>query len=540
MRTAFRTPALRQPFLLLFLLALFFVMSYFSRMTVANTNPIARAREPDPALQSTWYRPWFLLLFPLYAILHVSIDNLALLEVRFVWKEWAALIAIPAGFYLLCSLCFRNAGKGALASVLFCYLFICGPAFKVWLNTHVPVFLTSSLLWALLLIPIATWILLQIRRGTKRLWKAISFTNALLLVLLLVEGVRYISIGPQDQLLVRAAKIRVPEHAATPNGPLPDVYHLVFDEYASSAQLAKMGFNNDALESELSAMGFHVIDSSRSNYRSTMLSMSSVFNAMYLDNLDTTKPPRYSDYLRGQETIARAPLFQMLRAEGYELMNYSNFPIEGARQLVQRYDYWDQRGLYRSQNLFSYFHYELGWRLPPGLRHAWGNTDEDYLTWRFSYHDALLRGLDSLSRSKSLKPRFVYAHFQIPHAPYSYDSAGRHQSTVIPRNRDEELRAYLAQVRYANKLMLRITSGIIHQQDSVRPFVIILQSDHGVRLQFRANDLSSHHNFSALYYSDRNYVDLQDNMMLVNTYPVVIEHFFKVGLLREPDKTAQY
>src|SRR6202000_1611417 len=63
----------------------------------------------------------------------------------------------------------------------------------------------------------------------------------------------------------------------------PDIYFLLFDEYASSRALwQSLGYDKRGVDSFLLQRGFHIQYDSRSNYHYTPFSMASILNMSYL------------------------------------------------------------------------------------------------------------------------------------------------------------------------------------------------------------------------------------------------------------------
>ena len=110
---------------------------------------------------------------------------------------------------------------------------------------------------------------------------------------------------------------------------------------------------------------------------------------------------------------------------------------------------------------------------------------------------------------QSNKPKFVFAHIQLPHHPYSYDSNGK---LIEYSEIDEELdekesnKRYIYQLKYANKKIMELIPKLISSSEH-KP-IIIISSDHGWAFAHhfekplennRKYLIQRHNNFEAFY-----------------------------------------
>ena len=61
---------------------------------------------------------------------------------------------------------------------------------------------------------------------------------------------------------------------------------------------------------------------------------------------------------------------------------------------------------------------------------------------------------------------------------------------------------------------------------SNRPFIMIIQSDHGYRSYEPGKVLLEFENFSAFYFPDKDYKTINDSLSSVNTYRIVLNKYF--------------
>ncbi|RYZ23926.1 MAG: hypothetical protein EOO16_02920 [Chitinophagaceae bacterium] len=479
--------------------------------------------------------PFYLLLLPLFAVLHVANTFRHLTDAGLVWKEWLALFLAPLLLYGVSALLTRprNAAAAALLPVL---VFFFGGAVKKWLDGQPVGWLHSYLFWTLLLLAALPLYFRWTRRKPRQAAGLVAFVNAVSVVYLLIELAGWITFSPATNYLGDPARSREQAFQPCTDCPTPDIYHFIFDEYAAERPLKALGYDNAALYDFLREKGFYIAGQSRANYRSTMLSMSSLFNMQYHRGLDTSKPLAFTDYLRGQYTLRHSELFPILRKQGYTIRNFSWLPIAGTPNELPRYDYWGQRSLYRPFNLVSYTLHEIGWRLPPALRVSWEPGDAEYINWRDAYHRSIIRAVDTINAARTAAPLYFYGHFQLPHPPYVYDSLGRRRPDTV-RTKAGEVRGYIEQVGYTNRVIRHLVTTLQARQPKGRPLVIILQSDHGFRVFDRKGDAPGFENLAAFYFSNGDFHLLRPDLSNVNTYPVLLNTFFRTHYPLLPDHT---
>ena len=81
---------------------------------------------------------------------------------------------------------------------------------------------------------------------------------------------------------------------------------------------------------------------------------------------------------------------------------------------------------------------------------------------------------------QSTEPKFVYAHFMMPHFPYLLDSNGKlNQLNSLVTEDWSSKKEYLGYLQYSNKRFLELIDHILKQK--TRPSLILFMSDHGFR-----------------------------------------------------------
>jgi hypothetical protein len=248
----------------------------------------------------------------------------------------------------------------------------------------------------------------------------------------------------------------------------PDIYLIVLDEYANSAVLRELfGWANKDFEDSLRTLGFTIPTLVRSNYAQTTLSIPSLLNFAYLNQLTDDVGRRSNDRSVPNYLLENNRLVRFLKAQGYRFVF---FPSE----------WW--RATDHNRHADQEFRVDGG----PSLQRALAASELEKLLWRFTLLGAtgspfpvqaeyIKRTFNGIRRLETkAAPTFVFAHFILPHSPYVFDA--RCESKVAQFHGMPD-RRYLDQVRCANALILDLVGTLVSRPG--RPRIILLQGDHG-------------------------------------------------------------
>jgi hypothetical protein len=304
----------------------------------------------------------------------------------------------------------------------------------------------------------------------------------------------------------------------------PNIYYIIFDEYSSSEILqAEFNYRNN-IDSFLSQRNFRVIPFSKSNYNLTPFSIASCFNLNYLPGLDVHKDFYMKDYLPGLPTVYKSELIPILEKEGYQIINHSIFNIENHPPLTSPFDLWKLNTLYGRHNIFKKIDYDIGWLIRSRL--SLSSTSAAYRNSRDKNFKKTFESLIRTIHQQSPDPKFIYAHFMLPHGPYTFDSSGQQTAvSVKPLPESENKKAYVSQVIYTNKIMKNIIEEIFSNEK--RPFLIIVQGDHGYKFYDPAKNKLEFGNLNAFYFHTGDYQLINDSTSNVNTFRIILNTFFK-------------
>ena len=244
----------------------------------------------------------------------------------------------------------------------------------------------------------------------------------------------------------------------------PDIYLILLDEYAGFLQL-KHDFNyeNDEFRMELEKRKFSVVENSFSNYPNTSLSLPSIMNMMYFDFIPEQLGKDSKNINVVENMINKNNAMKILKANNYKIIT-----LDGAVGRTATTTLADER---LCSNIFD---------INPDIRKNFALVYVPIVSLQDLIFEEVIR--DKLECSfemlknfqNSEDPNFIVAHLRIPHSPFIYDSIGNSVSV----SDDGDKNAYLEQLKFVNKKMIKIIDGI---QERSPDAIIILMSDHGYR-----------------------------------------------------------
>ncbi len=486
-----------------------------------------------------------------------------LLPVFFVWhvcNEYFGLVTWPyileyTGYYLVLSLLVFAIGRLLLksnpkaaiwASVLLTIFFFFG-AFHDFVKTSTLFSIISSysiLLPLIFVIVVVSVIVLK--RTQKKHVRLTAYLNAVILFLTLLE--LQVTIY---QLITKESKKNnlsynsvLPKIDITnlPDSLKPDIFFIIFDEFASTRSLEKyLGFDNSRLDSLLTKKGFHLATNSNSNYNSTPHSIASTLSLQYLEADLEKKLYTPATALKAQETVRLSYFPNMLIANGYKFLNYSIFDIAGVKSPNQAHFNIHMPKLLSLETLWGRIKRDIWWNIVLFVN---SETDMDQIINKSESPNPqifLNKVNNTLTALKSTfdKPVFLYTHILLPHASFHFTSNGAIRKLMFiddqyPR-RDS---LYLDQLQFCNTLIDSLASASNFTKTN-RPRVIVIASDHGYRSRVIPENLRDKEfmNLNAIYFSDKNYSNLSDSISSVNIFRHIANKYFQTHLPLLKDST---
>jgi len=324
-----------------------------------------------------------------------------------------------------------------------------------------------------------------------------------------------------------------------------DIYYLLFDSYPNCTILK----NNQppgsfSLDTFLLNRNFYVIKNSKCNYNNTAFSMDATLNMAYLERLHNPDNLTPMEYDKAIADINHAAIFNYMAGRGYKIYNLSAFTVRNSPPL-----YKQQFATLLPGEMFMYFTFlpcikrDLLWHITKHFPTHSGayinspafNNEKELNEGKLYYNNKLLDSVPKIPADTSVEPRFVYAHFFMPHYPYFYDENGKKYSDTGIYNMGliYNDKKFINYVNYTNKKIAGMLAELLSKTGAGS--IVIVQSDHGYR-GFAKTDINNHFkNLSAVYFPNHDYSGLYDSMTNVNTFRVLLNKYFSEKIPLLPD-----
>jgi len=322
----------------------------------------------------------------------------------------------------------------------------------------------------------------------------------------------------------------------------PDIYYIVLDRYTDGSTLEReYGFDNSGFLGELAANDFYVADDSRANYLVTSQSLASSLNLMHIGFLTETMGRESSNWYPLHRMMERYRVWQFLKTEGYEFHHlgpaWSPTASNGHADYTYQYETLPEFSMMLCQTTIFYpLLQRAGWLNP--RREKWAR-----ITRQFG-------DIGRIASEAGDRPRYVFAHFLLPHGPYVFAADGSYLPPAVATSTPES-DLYVGQVRAVNGLVLQMVRDILRTRDGSRPPVIVVQGDEGP-YPVRAKSLS----FDWTGATDREISQkmrilnaihaplaadsLYAGLTPVNTFRIIFNGYFGTELPRLPDQSYTY
>lgn len=478
--------------------------------------------------------PMHWIMLPVFFILHTVNEYYGLLNGAIVLLSLGYYLLLTLGIFFIGKLIFKSFKKSAVwATVLLSIFFFWGAFHDFLKGLGLPRFFSSYTL----LLPVLFFLLLcltWVLRKSKDVNKSTIFLNLLFAILLMIDlaqiAYKYLSPVDENDLSRNNPSLNI-DLKPVADSLKPDIYFIVFDEYASSLSLKKyFNFDNHALDSMLKANGFYIAKKAKSNYNATPLSVSSTFNMQYYRLIGEGADFDPTNLQRAWYTLDRSYLPKLLKKEGYSVFSHS-INLNGDIA-PSTFNSVVQKGIFSRHTLISRLKKDIFWNF--------------YSVFPFLFNESSLgreHARDKINFNNLMKdmttkrnsPRFIYTHLMIPHPPFRYGRNGEIKEFTPEQIKSGE--GYIEQVLFANKLIGKIVASI---KSTDRPVVIIIEGDHGYRggTPAPATRDTKFMNLNTFYFSDKDYSLLYDSISPVNTFRVVLNKYFKTNLPLLKDTTV--
>jgi len=484
--------------------------------------------------------PFFFGTFP---ILFLFAQNAAEMKLSQVLTPLAISCFLALVLTVLFGMILRNLRKGAVIASTLVFLFLSYGHFVRALPEFEYEMAESVLGPNLLILLVSLVVLVLIAAATIKTRRPLSaltaFLNLLGLLLVLLELVHGgFFLATRDKAGEYRDAVSLPNTAVEHR---PDIYYIVVDGYGRSDILREIyNFDNSDFISELRDLGFYVADSSYANYPQTILSLGSSLNLDYIENVGAF-PRSSSDLVPLEERLNNNRLMKFLTDCGYTTVGFSTgYGITDLVNVDRRYS----RGWSTSE-----FETMLVAMTPLPIFAASSHSPSEAHRERVSYT------LDQLPRlANEYSPKFVFAHIVSPHPPFLFDAEGNAVQTADywsvadgshwvkdSAGAEEYRRLYGDQATYITRRLLQTIRQLLDNCGKDSP-VIIVQSDHGPGSGLKwgswknSNLRERFAILNAYYLPGVSESTLYSEITPVNTFRVVLNHYFGTDLVLLPDR----
>ena len=498
--------------------------------------------------------PFFVLIFSVYPSLALLSTNIREVEAGVVLRSFLASLLGAALIAVILWVFFKDRTRAAFATTVFLVFFfsyghitrLLSDRFDPALNR--PIQITIYLIFVALMIMAVRWI--SRKHSSVHNWTGPANIFALVLILFPVMQISGYAIGisptvdPSSLTPVpglnsgtnqpnQGTPTTNPAPAGGNPSQYPDVYLIVLDGYSRADTLKVLGYDNSEFLNSLEDLGFYVAECSRSNYRHTLLSMSSTFSMDMVWRAIPNSGPADHNAAPLYEALIHNPVRSDFEQRGYTIVGFETGYLwdqwtDADYYLVSQFETNGNGGKsFSSITPFEYIFlkntavYPFIENSPLEVQRFYGHYQQVNFT---------LNELPKIATSIP-GPKFVYAHIMSPHTPYIFlpdgslntDSRFYNTETGTPSNPKLQAEGYINNIKYLNSRMLVILDEII--KNSKIPPVIILQGDHGYVLEERRFN-----NLMAFHFPNGGNASLYPTITPVNTFRLVSNLYFGTDL----------
>lgn len=478
-------------------------------------------------------------LFGIAPLLFLYNHNIGQITLRQILLPGAVIVLLVLLFFLLLNFILKHKNKTQLIVSLFVILFFSYGYFyqvdSTWsfsiASLVIGINKVLSLLWLGILF-VGSFFIVRAKSDFVNLNKIINVMAITLVALSLFNILKYqiSSIdrndNPQNDVSIQGA-VSIDQ--------LPDIYYIVFDEYAGIDTLDRLfGYDNSPFLSNLEDRGFYVARDSRSNYMQTYLSLASSLNMEYINYLTDELGESSTDWGPVHDKVRKSKVWQLLKGQGYDFYNFRSG--YGPSNFFQNYD------LNFQASHFGLDEFSMTLLQTTAVRPFIESSYKDDKRERVLYTFEKLPEL-----ADNDVPIFVLAHIVSPHSPYVFGANGEEVlDNCDEKNEDGSWsdfrkQCYIDETIFINKKIEEVVDGILAKSNSEA--IIIVQSDHGSKTDGFAGNLTDQFKkeraeiLNAYYLPGGIDAGLYESISPVNTFRLILNSYFGYNYDILPDQS---
>ena len=319
----------------------------------------------------------------------------------------------------------------------------------------------------------------------------------------------------------------------------PDIYHFIFDRYASAEILERHFGIEERIGDFLTERGFYVVPDSHSNYLKTGHSLASTFYMDYLDVLADDPRVKADNWHPIFAMLDDTRVVRFLRARGYDFLQFGSWWVGTFSSPTADENHPLGFSEFNLQYLRRTMALPVSQLLPRAnftMRLDWDNGQ----CQRVARQIEQIKAIGARERDR---PVYVFAHILVPHGPEVFTTDGRCLTNAEARKRGER-QGYIDQIAYANNIIEDVVTAL---QEEGRPApVILIQADEGpfpvrdYKVEWQdapAEELRIKTGIlNTFYIPGEDYHLLRDDITPVNSYRAVFDTIFGTDLGQLPDR----
>ncbi len=458
--------------------------------------------------------PVFLFLLPLFFCIHGTVENYDYIYFKEIARVGFAILIGITVFYLVTKFFVKDTIHAALITFFICiWILFFGAIFDFVRGIKFISFLHSYTVFVPFMLCAFIGFVFFIRKKIALQKTLCYYLNILLLLYCLYDfaSLIFISSKPNKQFAATAINFDSTLVKAKPN-----VYFMIFDEYPGYKSLKdSFAFANDSLYNFLEHKDFKILPTF-SNYNMTFYSMASMLNMHYIDKPFIPLQNTFNDDQDRIKEVKNAQAIQYFESMGYSFTNYSIFDILDQPSIKGNSFVVSQATLLTHKIFFNRMIKDIGWHFIKG-KNKISFIENIYM--KDKRNNAFIE--KQLLETNPVKgsPHFIYAHFNMPHVPFFYDSIGNPLSnaTIFDESLHGDKSLTLSYLKYVNIKIINLVD-VISQKDSNA--IIIVMSDHGWRGYNTGGVITSLYfdNICAVRFPNHNYLPMEENWSNVNFF----------------------
>jgi hypothetical protein len=481
-------------------------------------------------------------LLPIFFVIHSYQQYYGLVSKTVAIKSYLTILLGTVVLFILIQALTKHVNRSLQLVTLYSLIFLFFGVVKDFLelSIHIPIITRYSIFLPIIIVIAILFTRLILRKTN--FGKINLFQNTLLLILIVFDCIS-LSTPASSSLFHKNSLVKQTSFHfnSSTNCERPDVYYLVYDCYPGTQFLKDyMQFDNSGFDLELKQNEFCVIKKPKSNYNRTAFSIASTLNFQYLQDIQDHLTPNSKNYSQALLTIRQSDVLKIFKFFDYKFYNLSIFDFENNPAVYkENFLTLAPERILMYNSLIERVTQDLSWNFNSPAFQRNKQVLNEYQLKKRDFNNLVIDSLLKLSFLQGTKPKFVYAHFYLPHPPFFYDANGNSNNIQLVTDetsfRNKNL--FLSYLKYTNHKILQICNTI--KKGSNNKALILLQSDHGFT-DFEggpAGPETFFKNYIALFSPDKDYSALYDTISNINTFPIIFNKYFGANIPLQKDSS---